>query len=455
MRWLTHFLGGKEYVYAGSRRWTPWLPSVYSRRMRFPAIRGIAVLCLMQAALFGQTIFLSQSNPQPGRDSASAIGPLPSPEPDCLSVMAVGDVIPHLTVLNAAKDPISGAYDFRPSFRYVKGYIQDADLAICNVETVFTGDGTYTGYPDFDSPESLAASLRDTGFDVGITANNHMLDQGTRGFEGTIDALRRNGIVVAGSRKAGEPRYAMALARGRKVAVIAYSYAGYDAAGKLVVNTRPVTPEIAQRINYFTSRELASGLAQIRAAAEAARAAGAELIICYYHWGEEYAMAPDRVQIAIARASADMGADIVFGSHPHVVQKAETLKSGSGKDVPVFYSLGNFLSNQRLDTMDNRFAEDGMMAFASFSLPREGRVAGLLSASAVATWVDKRQDGTIAFEIIPIDGSYRQNATAVSRNLFPQLAVSLEATKAALGTVNFRETQMRFEFFPGALEKAP
>jgi poly-gamma-glutamate synthesis protein (capsule biosynthesis protein) len=396
--------------------------------MRFHVSAAMAAFCLAQAVLTAQAA-----------------------PPDRIDVLAAGDVIPHQTVLNAAFDKASGGYDFRPPFSYVKDYIQTADLAICNVETVFTGDGSYSGYPSFDSPDVLAANLAEVGFDVGVTANNHMMDQGARGFDGTIDALRRGGLTVAGTRKPGEPRYAMAAAKGRKVAVIAYTFMEYDRQGALSFNTIRVPAELLPRINYFTVKELQAGIAQIRSVVEAARAAGAELVICYYHWGTEYEMAPNAAQQALAKATADMGVDLILGDHPHVIQKALILRSSAGKDLPVYYSLGNLLSNQRLDTMDNRFAEDGLLALVGFEAPSAGGLPRLVSAQALATWVYKRQDDLVAFEIIPFSPGLGSNPTVVSRNLMPKLDESLAATKKALGPQAFDEASMRFTFFgPGA-----
>ncbi len=420
---------------------------------------GSASIILLQVALFFQTLPRLSGDEGVAESSAGSAAEtsaeaerlglassLNQGPAQALSILAVGDVIPHLTVLNAAKDPATGSYDFRPSFRHVKPYIQAADLAICNVETVFTADGVYTGYPDFDSPEELAFALKDAGFDVGITANNHLLDQGIRGFEGSIDALRRQGLVTAGTRKAGEPRYVMLRVKGLDLAIIAYTFAGYDREGRLVINNFRVPPELEPRINYFTPRELAAGLAQIRSVIAAARAAGANAVICYYHWGEEYALVPDRVQQAIARVSVDGGADIVFGTHPHVVQKAQMLAAPGGRQVPVYYSLGNFISNQRLDTVDNRLTEDGLIALVNYGLANERGPFRLLSAQALATWVDKRQDERIAFEIIPIEPGFRANPTVQARKLVPQVEESLSAAKQALGASFFQEASMRFVF---------
>jgi poly-gamma-glutamate capsule biosynthesis protein CapA/YwtB (metallophosphatase superfamily) len=400
--------------------------------------RSIAIKLLSVAAALALGASLAAQASASSGPQASA-----PPEEKRIRIIAVGDVIPHQTVLDAFRKA-DGSYDFRPAFRFVKGAIESADIAICNVETVFSGDGGYSGYPDFDSPESLAAALKDSGFDVGITSNNHLLDQGMKGVDGTIDALRRSGIIVAGTRKAGEPRFVLLERAGFRVAVIAYAFAAFDPQGRLGFNTIPMPPQAAGRVNYLTDKDLQAGIAELRATVTAARQAGAEIVIAYYHWGEEYDLAPRAGQIALAKASADMGIDLVFGSHPHVLQRFEMQRPSSGREVPVFYSLGNFISNQRRDTVDNRLTEDGLIASATFARA-EGEAVRLVSANATATWVDKRRE-PLAFAVIPIDGLCMLNPLVIERSLAGDIDASLAASKNALGGDYFSQSLMLFTF---------
>lgn len=369
-----------------------------------------------------------------------------APSAKRIRIVAVGDVIPHDTVLRAFRDP-RGGYDFKPAFRFVKPDIESADLAICNFETVVSGKGSYSGYPDFDSPESLAAALADAGFDVAVTANNHLMDQGVRGLDGTIDALRRSGLAVAGTRKPGEPRYALVERAGFKVAIVAYAFAAYDKQGRLGFNSIPMPPQAATRINYYVEKELQAGIAEIRASVAAARQAGADIVVAFYHWGEEYDLSPRPVQVALAQASADMGVDLVFGSHPHVLQRVDMLRPAQApeREVPVFYSLGNFLSNQRRDTVDNRLTEDGVIASATFEKADGAAGPVLASANAVATWVDKSAD-PLAYAVIPLDVQCMLNPLVAGRGLSADVQASLAATKAALGKDAFSESLMLFTF---------
>ncbi|MDD3349836.1 MAG: CapA family protein, partial [Eubacteriales bacterium] len=97
--------------------------------------------------------------------------------PTSLSIVCVGDVMVHRPQIASQYDSQSGTYDYNNNFRYIKRYIEEADLALCNVETTFAG-GTPSGYPSFNAPDALAPALAATGFDIAITANNHMFDKG-------------------------------------------------------------------------------------------------------------------------------------------------------------------------------------------------------------------------------------------------------------------------------------
>ena len=118
-----------------------------------------------------------------------------------IRLIFVGDVMGHSVQINGAwRDGGDSCYNFAPTFQGVKDYISSADLAIANLEVTLAGE-PYTGYPTFSSPVSLAVALRDAGFDMLVTANNHTMDRGAKGLEMTIDALENLGILHTGSFK--------------------------------------------------------------------------------------------------------------------------------------------------------------------------------------------------------------------------------------------------------------
>jgi len=351
--------------------------------------------------------------------------------PKRVSVLAVGDVIPHDTVLEAARDPSAeDGHDFAPMLRDVRGIVSKASLAIVNFEATMSGDGSYSGYPSFDAPPSLASALAAAGFDVATMSNNHMFDQGLKGFESTLPLLRARGLSVAGARLPGEPRWIMREADGVKIAVIAYTYASApDAAPKFNGFAPPAA--VLPRVNYFVPGDPARPLKEFAAAAAEARAAGARLVVAYVHWGEEYEGSARERERSFAASLAEAGADAVFGAHPHVVQGAGVLQARDGRAVPVFYSMGNFLSNQRRDTVDNPSTEDGLIAIAEFDVPADGGRASLASAHAVPTWVLKTEPPALSFRIVPIAGE--PSSGEAFAGIRREAAESLGRTTRALG----------------------
>jgi poly-gamma-glutamate synthesis protein (capsule biosynthesis protein) len=341
--------------------------------------------------------------------------PLQEPEePIELSITCVGDVMVHKSQIACQYDSSTGLYDYTNNYKYVKEYISQEDLAICNIETTFAGE-PYSGYPAFCAPDALAEALKDTGFDVAITSNNHMMDRGSSGVRRTLEVLRGLKFQTAGSRlNTDEKRYTMSEIKGVNIAVIPYTYETPSVGSGTSINGNPVSSENAELINSFSYETIDSDLQEIEGVCKDAREAGAEIVILYYHWGEEYQLSANKWQKYIASKSVNnMDIDIIFGSHPHVLQEMEYLQSETtGKKVPVFYSMGNFISNQRTETLDNRYTEQGVMAQVKLQyMKSEGKITDI-QMSAVPTWVEKYSAaGKPIYEIIPLDEDLEENET--------------------------------------------
>ena len=334
------------------------------------------------------------------------------PKETSISILCVGDVMSHSPQTSAQYNSSTGTYDYTENFEYVKPYIESADLALCNVETTFAGK-PYTGYPAFCSPESLATALADAGFDIGITSNNHMTDKGYNGVIRTQQVLQDEGLQTVGSvLDPSDDRFIITEVKGIKIGIVAYTYETGSGSGTVSINGSNITDQTASVINSFNFNTIDEDLKKIQADIDGAKEAGAEIVIVYYHWGEEYQESPNSHQVNLAQKTADMGADIIFASHPHVLQKAEYITvTGSKKQVPVFYSMGNFISNQRTETLGKARTEQGVMAMINLSY-MEGVGITILEMDAVATWVDKYSaGGSVEYRIIPLDDELESNAT--------------------------------------------
>ena len=354
-------------------------------------------------------------------------------EPVTISLLCVGDVMAHSPNIKGAYDEATGTYDFVRNYHDVTPYIEAADLALCNVETTFKG-GTPTGYPLFNAPDTLATALAGAGFDVAITANNHMMDTGHDGMQRTLQVLRDAGMTTVGSRYEGEKSYAVVEAEGVKIGVVAYTYETSAAGGATTINGNPVYSQSVDLINSFSYHELEStDYARMQADIDGAKADGAEIVVCYFHWGEEYQREPNLWQESVAVKAAEMGADVIFASHPHVLQKADVLTTADGRSVPVFYSMGNFISNQRSETLNNRYTEQGMMARVDIEYMKSTGEILSETVSIVPTWVDKYSSGKPIYAIVPLDENLQYNYDLSLSGHLSRAQQALEDVRALVG----------------------
>jgi poly-gamma-glutamate synthesis protein (capsule biosynthesis protein) len=330
-------------------------------------------------------------------------------QPVSLRILCAGDVMVHAPQLAAQRDDASGAYDFSDNFAYVKPYVSDADLALCNLETTLGGE-PYTGYPMFSSPDGLADALAGAGFDAVFTSNNHMLDRGAAGLRRTLEVARAAGLKTVGSRLEGEPASPVIHSGGVRVGLVSFTYESPRAGESRTLNGIRIGKELEPLVNSFGYEDLEGDLARVDAEIRRTREVGAEIVICYFHWGNEYQRTQNGYQEYIASRAAISGADIIFASHPHVLQGMEYLFPAPDRAVPVFYSLGNFISNQRVETTGDRYTEQGAMAVADILFMRGSGAVLRIEAKVLPTWTDKyRSGGKDVYAIVPLTGDFESN----------------------------------------------
>ena len=161
----------------------------------------ISKLFVLSMCLFSLILLLSCNNNSIGTSESNSVitEPIVANEPKECSIVAAGDLVMHMPVVESVYDSTTGTYNFDPLFYNVKDYITNSDLAICNSETSYLKDqSNFTGYPCFSSPTALLPSLKNTGFDILTSAHNHTLDQGVEGFNSTFNAIKANGFDVLG-----------------------------------------------------------------------------------------------------------------------------------------------------------------------------------------------------------------------------------------------------------------
>lgn len=249
-----------------------------------------------------------------------------------VTLLFAGDVMGHSPQWRAAFDPLTGTFDYHDCFRYVEPYLKEANLACANLEVTLAGP-PFSSYPRFSSPDALLFALKDAGFDVLFTANNHVLDHGQSGLERTVMMLDSVGMMHAGSYTDALSRdttYPLVVdVRGLKVGFLNMTY-----------GTNGLRVREPNVVNGMDTSVVARDLDRLQAMDVA-------LKVVFIHWGNEYQLTANRRQRQYAQFLTDHGADLIIGGHPHVSQDADTLFTPEGKPVVTYYSLGNFVSNQR------------------------------------------------------------------------------------------------------------
>jgi len=300
-----------------------------------------------------------------------------------ITLIFAGDIMGHDGQIASALDDSTGTYAYDNIFQYIKPLVSGADVAIGNLE-VTLGGPPYTGYPAFSSPDALAAACRDAGFDILVTANNHAADRGQRGIVRTIRMLDSLGISHTGTWTSSEAR---------------------DTLSPLIINIKDISLAL---LNYTYGTNgivvlpppTVAYTDTIQADADIRKAAviGADKTIIFVHWGTEYDTLPSCTQKQTAAAFIRSGADIVIGSHPHVLQPMIIDVDSAGFCQAVVWSMGNLVSNQRVRRRDGG-------AMILLELTARGDTTFISDAGYILTWVYKpTEEGKPKYYILPCAG---------------------------------------------------
>ncbi len=348
----------------------------------------------------------SSQNPQ-----NSVTQELPKEDPEYFAtVLSTGDVMVHSPQLSGAYVSSSKSYDFSDFFKASKPYFEEADLSVANLEVTFGGKsaGAYSGYPLFNCPDTLADAIKSSGLNFLLTANNHSYDTGFKGLVRTAQVLKEKNIEFIGTREiSDDPIFAVKDVNGIKIGMANYTYSTYNSStGVKALNGMTMKKEANELVNTFCYNHLDDFYADAEATIEQMKQNGAEFIVFYMHWGNEYQLKPNTYQKQIAQELSNLGVNIIIGSHPHVIQPMELIHSEDGENTTVcLYSTGNAVSNQRQELMDScpsGHTEDGM--FFYYTLRKKGDEVTLKSVNVIPTWVNKYSGkGGYIYTIYPLE----------------------------------------------------
>lgn len=249
-----------------------------------------------------------------------------------ISFLACGDnIIYYGNIRDAQEKSAGGELSFAYSYAPIASMIEEADIAFINQETLMAGEGyAWSYYPRFNSPQEVGKTLANVGFDIINIANNHMLDKGGAGLRSTIAFWRSQPVLLIGDYLSRDELSEVDIYEyeGLKIAFVSFTYGTNGL--QLAAGREEVIP--------YLDREF------VTARMEQAKAA-ADLVIASCHWGDENVFTPNAQQREYAQLLCDLGADVIIGHHPHVIQTVEWLQSeDGGQRTLCIYSLGNLMA---------------------------------------------------------------------------------------------------------------
>jgi poly-gamma-glutamate capsule biosynthesis protein CapA/YwtB (metallophosphatase superfamily) len=300
----------------------------HSKRPVVFAVIAILVLAALGAGAWwfkgrnktpGATQSVSQQSTTPQAQQAGATH---------LRLIASGDELPHSAISQAAKT--SSGYDYTPFYDTIKPVFTRADVRFCNQETVSAGEEYgISGYPTFNVSKQFARDLNTVGCNLINVANNHINDKGQAGINETLsvwDEIKPLAIAGANRNADEQKKVRYFTQHGIKFAFVAYSE---------ITNT---TLPNAYSLNMLNDALVTQQLTEARSQAD--------IVLVSVHWGTEYSEGINSAQDTWSNKFAALGADVVMGTGPHVLEPVKKLPRAGGGETLVWYSLGNMLSAQ-------------------------------------------------------------------------------------------------------------
>lgn len=377
-----------------------------------PLVLLIAVFVLLAGVsavgLFGQAPAATPTPAFTETQGATALLPTatlsatPTPSPTAtpqqsIEIKLAGDILLHDTSRNSAKLE-NGGFDFNPYFSLIKENLA-ADLSICNIESpvdAYGGNQNLSGYPRFNIPREIITALKNAGFNMAVTNNNHALDKGYSGAMHTLDALAAEGLSQFGLYRSAQEYNTPKIVevKGFKIGLISFT-AGTN--GHLADLSAAEQAYILRTINVNSDASVNQATQEVKAL----RQAGAEFIIVNLHWGTEYKDEPSAAQRSAALALCEAGADIIYGLHPHCVQPIEKKTLSDGRTAIIAYSLGNFFADQISLNKPENLTQHGAILNLTLTRGAEGL---RLEASYTPTFVHRdilRAGSLYSYRIVP------------------------------------------------------
>jgi len=268
-------------------------------------------------------------------------------EPQKIRLMMLGDNLMHLGMVYSGLQA-DGSFNYDKMFEPVKAHLELADIKITNQETIFGGNHLgFTGFPFFNSPTEIGDGIAKAGFNVVLHASNHSADQGIKGIYHCLDFWEKYPeVLVTGIFKnANEKNQDIGLI---EVDGVTFAILNYTYSPNLSALPKDIQGHLAMLCDWNESDGMIDFknlhpdvLVDITTAEEMA-----DVVVVCPHWGTEYTFVPSSYQQKFAKQMTEAGADLIIGTHPHVIQPVEWIKADNGNKALCYYSLGNYVSSQ-------------------------------------------------------------------------------------------------------------
>lgn len=320
-----------------------------------------------------------------------------------INITLTGDIMVHSDQLAYAYDSTKKTYSFAGVLSEVAPILSAGDFTIGNLETTMAGRSQgYTGYPKFNSPEQLLPELKAAGFDLLVTSNNHSMDRKEYGVLQTIKHLDEAGLKHVGTYTSQDARNQMMIIeeKGIKTAILAYTYG---------TNGIPLPKGKGYLINFID-------FPLIKKDIEKARGLGADLVLVYPHFGTEYKRYPNEKEKKLVEDLFAAGADLVIGSHPHVIQPMLRRDLANQTGLFCAYSMGNFISGQK-----KQYTDSGVILNLQLAREKETGKMILEKASYVPTWVHRyKEKGRTRIRVLPVEKAIRDYQEKRDEKISPE-----------------------------------
>ena len=268
--------------------------------------------------------------------------------PPLATIAFVGDISTSADQVEAVT-ALDGTYNFAEAFSGVSDHIYNSDYAVANFESTIVDGKAFGGDPYYNSPVQLAGALRNLGFRLVSTANTYALNNGIDGLNSTKYYLTESRLRTVGTYTSQAERDLNGGAYIRNIHKIKFAFLSYTKGTDSV--TMPEGCEYALNTLYEDYSDYWTDLksSQIRKDVQAAKDAGAEVIVALVHWGSEYGRSVREPQREAAQLLMENGVDVIIGTHSHVVSEMEFVEveqsDGTTKTCFVAYGLGDFYTD--------------------------------------------------------------------------------------------------------------